>query len=296
MAGLGKFTEYDIKRLRNLNKKISEIEKLIKKESLQETVRLEKKLKDKENPLTDYEMNFHLSYWINDKNTKYITEQNECAKSTTKDPLIADGKNYDACEFYSRELNKNDIYCYLFHDLEHHKKLKWDQMVDISKILLDVVVTYQKEFILEKERYSLKKFSMKLVEIEWWILNQMEEIKRWINNKLNSQTDFLKDFDLRCNGTFNYAKDSIHYDEESDNIFLALKSIRFNKLNNVTNYNRFQNIDSHPIQKEQHCYLYDCLLEELLHNFFPTFKFIENCGSLWIDIHTIYRQIYDIHK
>ncbi len=140
-----KLTETDIKKIEQLNIELSSIEeKIYHLAKLQNQIAL-KKILEKENNITDYELEVNI-FFSTDRDGKIVTWNEQMKAHFLLDIYhnINDKKNYAVPKVIinSKEL-KFEKCCWLMYKLYIDCDLKWIDMLLISNILFDINISYQ---------------------------------------------------------------------------------------------------------------------------------------------------------
>jgi hypothetical protein len=135
-------------KLRELNARLMEIESDIKKQWDILNPALQNRIENETDWLCDYEMEFKITYYLDETDPIYIKDRDNIVviqeKIVSKDDwneLINDG-----CDYNDRSRKKDedhDHHCYLLHDLYDHQDVTYKDLSRIGEIWVDYNVTYQ---------------------------------------------------------------------------------------------------------------------------------------------------------
>ena len=135
-----------------LNEKLVDIEKGIKKECQSLIEELEKRITDPVDWLEDYEIDCDVSFHLKEDDPDYsersdniLAQLSQPFKSEFENCGIADGVNYN--ELWDHPM-KDEHHCWLYHELYDHAGLGWVNVLRIGSIWVDIHVYYQRFYHL----------------------------------------------------------------------------------------------------------------------------------------------------
>jgi len=136
--------------LLQLDNKLVDTEKGIKKECLALMDQLEKRLNDANDWLEDYEIECDISFYLQDDDPDYDEGSDNILVKLWEDIKfedwahgIGDGRNHNEYQHWDHPM-KDEHHCWLFHCLYDHTELGWINMLRIGSIWVDIKVRYQK--------------------------------------------------------------------------------------------------------------------------------------------------------
>ena len=140
----------------NLNSKLTDIEKGIRMEGQALIDQLEKRVKDTNDWLEDYEIECYLTFHLkkddpdyDEDNDNILVELSACVVPTRlkkKEWGIADGNDHNTLHSLVKCSMVDEYHCYLYHSLYDHTDLGWINMLRIGTIWIDIKDEYQKYF------------------------------------------------------------------------------------------------------------------------------------------------------
>ena len=137
-----------------LNEKLVDIEKGIKKECQALIEELEKRIANPDDWLEDYEIVCDITFCLKEDDPEYsensdniLAELSEHFKSEYPCRGIADGNNHNETQFWDHPM-KDEHHCWLYHCLYDHTHLGWIDLLRIGTIWVDIHVYYQKFYEL----------------------------------------------------------------------------------------------------------------------------------------------------
>jgi len=145
--------------------------------------------------------------------------------------------------------------------------------------------------LTEAEIARLRLLNQKLVEAEQWILLRRDQCL----------SDYFKAGGLRdhrySDGLWEdvetevvvrciLREDHPDFDEDDDNFVAELHWLDgiYDPSTEITNWNKFQFVEGHRLQRDHHCYLFHDLTDHVLGNHWDR---ILDIGGIWVDVHLI---------
>jgi hypothetical protein len=153
----------------------------------------------------------------------------------------------------------------------------------------DMVVTH------EKYKKDLLKVNDRLQKLQTKLINEAVKIDKYLIDRIKDPDDSLYDYEIELEINCYLKEDDPDYLENEDNIISklseSLKGISQSKEKNDwrwnANHNEFLHWAHHPMNQEDHCWLYHCLYD---HSHL-SWKNILKVGILWSDIIVQYQYI-----
>lgn len=141
---------YEQKRfLLNINKQLSKFEKEMKNEIARLTKSGISKVADPKNWFTDYDLEWSVSFFLNENDSKYDDEVDNIlfqlsgtSKSNSLIGFLNDKKNHNKFLNSEHPMSK-EKHCYLYRYLYNHTDLGWSNILRID--VIDVSVTIELE-------------------------------------------------------------------------------------------------------------------------------------------------------
>jgi len=140
----------------NLNSKLTDIEKGIRMEGQALIDQLEKRVKDTNDWLEDYEIDCYMTFHLKEDDPGYDEDNDNILvelvvivgfgslKSGRSKWGIADGNDHNTLHGLVKCSMVDEYHCYLYHSLYDHTDLGWINMLRIGMIWVDIKVQYQK--------------------------------------------------------------------------------------------------------------------------------------------------------
>jgi hypothetical protein len=137
----------------NLNNRLSEIEKQLKKEALEIIKTMNKRLEDDADWINDYGIKCTVEFYLNENDPEYSDEEDnlqaefdECVGLLryADHSLLASDKNWNDTSIADMD-NPDQLehHGWFYHQLYDHAKLSWDNMLRIGDIWVDIKITLQ---------------------------------------------------------------------------------------------------------------------------------------------------------
>jgi hypothetical protein len=167
---------------------------------------------------------------------------------------------------------------------------------DATKQVVVVRRDRDREELSQSNREYLLSVNARLRKIQDQVLREAEHIIPQLETRVADVTDPLIDFECEVRVAYHLREDDQEYDENDDNIFIEQDEtithiLKYNDhCYRSKIWNDIQFIESHPLQREDHCWLYHDLYDH--HDL--DFKDLLRIGWIWVDIKTIYQYIEDI--
>lgn len=146
-------TKKQLKNLRKLNDKLSTLQNKLVNEMISLDKILRKRVKNKKDPLDDYEIDLKLTFILNEDDKNYnenedniITVINEYEKGISKQNKKKDRRykgNHNDFMFWESHPMRGEYHCWWFHCLYDHNNLSFEDMLKIGTIWSDIEVQYQ---------------------------------------------------------------------------------------------------------------------------------------------------------
>jgi hypothetical protein len=140
--------------LANLNQRLSEIEKQLKKEALKIIETMDKRVNDENDWISDYEMDCTVEFYLRDDDPEYSEDEDNVLAEFKEDGLNL--LKYSETSLVASEANWNDQsipdldhpdqmehHGWFYHQLYDHTHISWDDMLRIGDIWVDINVTLQ---------------------------------------------------------------------------------------------------------------------------------------------------------
>ena len=137
----------------NLNNRLYEIEKQLKKETLEIIDKMNKRVNDNTDWINDYEIECTVEFYLREDDPAYSDEE---------DNILAEFEEgigllrYTTCSLLAMNENWNDRsipdmdnpeklehHCWFYHQLYDHTDISWDDMLRIGDIWVDINVILQ---------------------------------------------------------------------------------------------------------------------------------------------------------
>ena len=146
------------------------------------------------------------------------------------------------------------------------------------------------------QRHYVQQLNERLAAIEHHVQREATALNSQLQTRVQDPVDWLSDYEIELEVTVWLREDDPAYQEDDDNILAALreslKPVFAPRvlLRDGTNYNAFQQMDGHPMQKEVHCYLY----HRLYGHTDLWFDDMLRIGRIWVDIQVWYQHTCEV--
>jgi hypothetical protein len=137
----------------NLNNRLSDIEKQLKKEVLQIIKTMDKRIKDESDWINYYEIGCTIRFLLNEDDPAYSDDEDNILAEFwegvallryTERSLLASEYNWNDCNIPDIDnLDQIEYHCWFYHQLYDHAKISWDDMLRIGEIWVDLNLTLQ---------------------------------------------------------------------------------------------------------------------------------------------------------
>ena len=146
----------------NLNHRLAEIEKQLKKEAMSLIALMNERVADEADWINDYEIEGTITFWLDENDPKYIVDKdNILATVETSVSLmriapeyLKDRESNNWNEWHIHDIDKPDKeehHCHLYHQLSEHSGLRWEDLLRIGSIWVDINLRLQHIFELESK-------------------------------------------------------------------------------------------------------------------------------------------------
>jgi len=137
----------------DLNNRLFEIEKQLKKETLEIIERMNKRVEDANDWINDYEIDCTVDFYLRDDDPEYDDNDDNIIASFTEElgmlkyadqSLLASEENWN--DFGLEEIDNpgnKEHHHWFYHQLYDHTKIKWEDMLRIGDIWVDINITLQ---------------------------------------------------------------------------------------------------------------------------------------------------------
>jgi hypothetical protein len=140
---------------RNINEKLSEIEKQIKRDSERLCQQCQSMLSD--GSIDDYEIRCSICFFLDESDPDFMDADDNILANLKFDLKFGfdregldDGENHS----YFRKINGHPLqrerHCFLFHQLYDHTGIDWDDLPRIDSVWVDIKVVYQNFYHLKR--------------------------------------------------------------------------------------------------------------------------------------------------
>lgn len=133
-----------VKHIGKLNTKLKKTEKRVYKLAKKEHQRVLKKVLEKEDGITDYELYVNIFFYCGEEE---ITNYEEYFKPNfllDRKSHFNDNQNHNVTKsIHSHPLLNAQNHCWLLHHLYDDAILSWQQILSIDKMIIDIDVSYQ---------------------------------------------------------------------------------------------------------------------------------------------------------
>ncbi len=137
----------------NLNNRLSEIEKQLKKETLEIITMMNKRLEDEADWINDYEIECTVEFYLNEDDPAYSDEEDNILAEFTEGisllryadhSLLASSENWNDMSLPDLDNpDQNEHHDWFYHQLYDHTKITWEDMLRIGDIWVDINITLQ---------------------------------------------------------------------------------------------------------------------------------------------------------
>jgi hypothetical protein len=139
--------------LLHLNKQLFEIEKKLQKEALEVINNMDKRVNNENDWISDYEIEAEISFYLreddpaySDKDDNILAVFSECLSilKYANHSLLASEENWN--DFGLPDIDnpdQNEHHHWFYHQLYDHTKIKWEDMLRIGDIWVDIKITLQ---------------------------------------------------------------------------------------------------------------------------------------------------------
>lgn len=142
----------------NLNNRLSEIEKQLKKEALEIIATMNKRLEDQTDWINDYEIECAVEFYLNENDPAYSEDDDNILAEFTEGinllryadhSLLASEDNWNDLSLPDLDNpDRNEHHCWFYHQLYDHTEITWEDMLRIGDIWVDIQLTLQHHLIL----------------------------------------------------------------------------------------------------------------------------------------------------
>jgi len=137
----------------NLNNRLSEIEKQLKKETLEIITMMNKRLEDDADWINDYEIECTVEFYLNEDDPAYSDDEDNILAEFTEGisllryadhSLLASSENWNDLSLPDLDNpEQREHHGWFYHQLYDHTKITWDDMLRIGDIWVDINITLQ---------------------------------------------------------------------------------------------------------------------------------------------------------
>jgi len=140
--------QVDVEKIKKLNQNLIEIERKILHLAIEEDGLALKKINNKSNGITDYELSVSISFYQGE-NEVIDWEESLKGCSVNKSTNFADAKNHNttSCCWENTTLNEQH-HCWVLHRLYDDFQITWKDILTIDCVWFDVYVQYQYKSIV----------------------------------------------------------------------------------------------------------------------------------------------------
>lgn len=135
-------------RLKELNAKLSVIEKQIHTTAVRLDTALQYEMKNGIEGLLDYDLMAEIACYNGEEDAEPLCILREPLHGISlpdeKEYCVGDGMNHNALNML--DCMKGEHHCWLFHCLYDHTKLEWEQMASIQTFSVDIKPWYQYQY------------------------------------------------------------------------------------------------------------------------------------------------------
>ncbi len=132
-------------RLKEINTKLTAIEKNIMKTAVRLDINLQQELADNVEEMIDYELEVAVGCYVGDNKLCKLREYLKRCSIKNEHKLwgLADGNNHNEFEHRENHAMKDDQHCWLFHCLYDHENMSWEDIASIEYFWVDILPRYQ---------------------------------------------------------------------------------------------------------------------------------------------------------
>ena len=155
--------------LDNINKQLMEIEKQLKKEAVVLGKEAQKRVKDPNDWIEDYEIELFINFYLNESDPGYYEDSdnilvslNYCLKGEEKRMKqevyfgLDDSVDHNLFRLKDNHpLKDTGFHCRTYHELYHHTNLGWADILRIGTIWVDIDIVYQRIIEFQNKVISL---------------------------------------------------------------------------------------------------------------------------------------------
>jgi len=137
----------------NLNSRLSEIEKQLKKETLDIITMMNKRLEDEADWINDYEIECTVEFYLNENDPAYSDDEDNILAEFTEGisllryadhSLLASDENWNDLSLPDLDNpEQREHHGWFYHQLYDHTKITWEDMLRIGDIWVDINITLQ---------------------------------------------------------------------------------------------------------------------------------------------------------
>ena len=139
----------------NLNNVMSLLEKLIRHEALEMNEHLRDRVMNKDDWIQEYEIKLNIFFFLDERDFQYIEGGHNILgvyKQSLKDedgnldyPCLFSGVNYNTIGLQEfDDPTRLEFHCFIYHQLYNCGIMRWNDILRISKVSLEINVTYQR--------------------------------------------------------------------------------------------------------------------------------------------------------
>jgi hypothetical protein len=137
--------------LQQINDRLIVIERHAKREALTLIAQLEARIQDPQDWLCDYEIELEVSFYPREDDPAYQDDEDNILATTwdslkgigTGEHPIASRYNWNEFQCMDGDPQQQEHHCWLYHHLYDHSGLRWEDLLRIGHIWVDLQVTYQ---------------------------------------------------------------------------------------------------------------------------------------------------------
>jgi len=137
----------------NLNKRLSEIEKQLKKETLEMIAMMNNRLEDATDWINDYEIECSVEFYLHEDDPAYSEDEDNILAEFTEGisllryadhSLLASDENWNDLSLPDLDNpDQREHHGWFYHQLYDHTKISWEDMLRIGDIWVDINITLQ---------------------------------------------------------------------------------------------------------------------------------------------------------
>ena len=139
--------------VQRLNEKLAMIERQAKQEALAVIARLDARVHDPDDWLSDYEMELEVSFWLREDDPAFQEDDDNILATLHEDLKvfrdpddafgIDDGVNHNIAQYIDGHPMQGECHCWLYHCLYDHTDLWREDLLRIGHIWVNMSVIYQ---------------------------------------------------------------------------------------------------------------------------------------------------------